>query len=115
MFALMLRRAGHNVRYLGADVPLADLVKSIQALQPRVVVLAAALAQSAARLEELPRLLKEAGQHVYLVLGGHAFSADPSLRERLHGDYTGTDLSEGVVAVTRLLSAGQAGSFTPGA
>jgi MerR family transcriptional regulator, light-induced transcriptional regulator len=103
MMALMLRRAGHNVRYLGADIPLNDLVRSIQELQPRVVSISAALSQAAARLEELPRMLKAAGLKTHLVLGGRAFSLDEKLGAHLNGDYIGTDLNTGIKAIERLL------------
>jgi MerR family transcriptional regulator, light-induced transcriptional regulator len=103
MLALMLRRAGHNVRYLGADVPLPDLVKSIQGLRPHAVAISAVLVQTLSRLEELPQLLKAAGLRTHLVYGGHAFVVDEALKARMQVDHICTDLNEGVKVIEDLL------------
>jgi methanogenic corrinoid protein MtbC1 len=106
MLALMLRRAGYNVRYLGADVPLDDLVKSVEELHPRVVALSAVLTQTATRLEELSDMLAQAKLRVQLVFGGRAFVLDEALRSRVGSDSIGigTSLAEGVSLIGRLLA-----------
>jgi DNA-binding transcriptional MerR regulator/methylmalonyl-CoA mutase cobalamin-binding subunit len=103
MLALMLRRAGHNVRYLGADTPLPDLVNAIREFRPRVVALSAVMQQSAARLSELALMLQTANINAHLVFGGRAFTLDETLGKRLHGAFIGTDLPRSIAAIEQLL------------
>jgi methanogenic corrinoid protein MtbC1 len=103
MLALLLRRAGHNVRYLGADTPLPDLVDAIREFHPRVVALSAVMQQSAARLAEFAHMLQTANLKTHLVFGGRAFTLDETLSNRLHGAFVGTDLHQSIAAIEQLL------------
>ena len=104
MLALMLRRAGHKVCYLGADIPLADLVQAIRELRPQVVAISAMLGEAVTRLEELPRLLAAANLKTHLVFGGQAFTAAESLNDHIPVDYTGADLGQGLEVIEHLLA-----------
>lgn len=104
MLALLLRRAGHHVRYLGANLPLADLVAAIKQLHPRVVALSAVLPQSAIALAPLMTTLQEAGATTHLILGGSAFR-QPEVLSLFAGNVTiGGDLREAVATIERLLA-----------
>jgi DNA-binding transcriptional MerR regulator len=93
MLALMLRRAGHNTRYLGGDVPLPDWVRAIRELQPGVVAISAMTAHSAEMLVGLESALAGVppARLPRFVLGGMGFQAGvpviPGLRaERVEGN-----------------------------
>ena len=103
MLALLLRRAGHNVRYLGANVPLADLAQAIKQMHPRVVALSAVLLQSALELAQLPTMLSEADLHTHLVFGGGAFALAEVQGSHVQGAYISTDLGQVIPVIERLL------------
>lgn len=104
MVALLLRRAGCNARYLGPDIPLADLARAVREWNPRVVALSAMMAESAQFLRDLPRYLEREGARAYLVFGGRAFSANPDLAGQLDGSIVAADLMDGLTRIERLLS-----------
>ena len=102
MLALRLRRKGRNVRYLGADVPAADLARAIRELRPRAVALSATLAESAERLADLRPLLGSLASSTRFVFGGQAFAGN-GLAQRLDFATIVKDDSDSVGAVERAL------------
>jgi methanogenic corrinoid protein MtbC1 len=103
MLALLLRRAGHNVLYLGADMPLADLVKAILQWQPRVVALSAVMLEALNQLGDLANMLQSANVRTHLTCGGHGFTLPEAHDLNLPCDYIGTDLKQSVQAIEQLL------------
>jgi DNA-binding transcriptional MerR regulator/methylmalonyl-CoA mutase cobalamin-binding subunit len=103
LVALFLRRRGRNVRYLGADVPLPDLVNAIRDWQPRVVALSATMPDAARNLEGLPALLAESGAASHFVFGGRALSASSHPVVSLRGSVVSDDIHAGVAEIERLL------------
>ena len=103
MLALLLRRAGHNVCYLGADLPLADLLKTIRERHPRVVAISAVMPQVLPSLVELATLLPANGTRPRLVLGGQALSSSEAHTMHFDCDYVGIDLLESVKAIEGLV------------
>lgn len=103
MLALMLRRRGHNVRYLGADVPMNDLIRTIVELRPSIVAVSVSMAHSLGRLDELRRAVETTGAGTHLILGGRAFALDDDPAANLKGDYAGTDIHAGIATIERLL------------
>jgi MerR family transcriptional regulator, light-induced transcriptional regulator len=65
--AIALRRRGRSVAYLGADTPVPDLMRSIEQLDPAVVVLSAVMA---GRFHHAEADLREVGARVPLALAG---------------------------------------------
>ena len=104
MLALLLRRTGHNVRYLGPNIPLADLVKTIKETRPQVVALSAVMSYAIGPLIELPRRLRDVGVTTHLVYGGRAFANEEVRSANLEVDYIGTDLATGVQVIHQLLT-----------
>lgn len=92
MLALVLRRAGYRVYFLGADTPLADLAEMARALRPLAVLLSATLPASLEPLKEARTLLKAPAP--LLVFGGRAFENQPELARSLGGLYLGNDICE---------------------
>jgi MerR family transcriptional regulator, light-induced transcriptional regulator len=97
VLAVLLRRAGFQVFYLGANTPLEDLAAMARAVEPIAVMISAASRESAHQLIDERRHLE--GVAPLLVLGGQAFNADPALADRIGGRYLARDAGE---AATRL-------------
>ncbi len=98
MVALLLRRAGLDAVYLGADTPLLDLAALVRTLRPEAVFLSAARSAAAAELAEHRELLS--GFEPVLVVGGRAFDEQ---RAVLPGAFLGNDLRKVIpVIVGRL-------------
>lgn len=103
MLALLLRRAGHNVCYLGANLPLADLIKTIRERRPRVVAISAVMSQVLPSLVELTSLLQTNTFRPHLVFGGQAFNSAEARAMHFDCDYIGSDLQGGVKAIEEIL------------
>jgi DNA-binding transcriptional MerR regulator len=83
--AIALRGRGRPVTYLGADTPVADLRRSVDQLDPAVVVLSAVIA---GRCEAARAQLRELAARIPLALGGPGAS-------RAVADAVGARLLEG--------------------
>ncbi len=104
MVALLLRRAGYNVRYLGSDIPLVELARAVRELKPRVLAVSAMMSESAQFLLDLPRHLVHEASHTRLVFGGRAFSINHDLAAQLDGSIVATDIVDGIAQIEQLLS-----------
>lgn len=98
VLAVLLRRTGFQVFYLGANTPVPDLAAMARAVAPVAVMISATSVESVHQLVDERRHLE--GVAPLLVLGGHAFNVDPALAERVGGRFLARDAGE---AVTRLL------------
>ena len=86
VFGIALNRIGWNVTFLGADTPLADLIHTIEATQPDLVVLAATVPE---RFESIVDDLATMGRGRPLALAGAGASAD--LAERAFARFLAGD------------------------
>jgi MerR family transcriptional regulator, light-induced transcriptional regulator len=111
MLTLLLRRRGWEVIFLGADVPLANLIATTRAARTQLVILVAQQLLTAATLYEMGRLLLQ--ERVPLAFGGRIFSEIPELRQRIPGHYLGDQLGgaaqlvENIMALPRIQPAPQ--------
>ena len=103
MFATLLRDAGYRVEYLGPDIPLDDLVLYAGSENPRLLILAATLADSAVDLEIFPAKLLKLIQPPLFGFGGAAFIKNPALVERSSGIYLGRNFSQSIITVKQLV------------
>lgn len=103
MLALLLRRAGHNVCYLGNDLPLADLIKTIRERRPRIVAISAVMSQALPPLVELAALLQANNIRPRLVFGGQAFNSAEARAMHFECDYIGSELQSSVKAIEGML------------
>ena len=102
ILAILLRRAGFEALYLGADTPVADLVALAKSTEPAAVLVSAT---SSASLKALRREGAELRSAAPLILfGGQAFANRPELAEELGGAHMGNDLRSVVPALTARLS-----------
>lgn len=91
MLAIMLRCDGVPTTFLGADLPTMSLVESVDALDPTVVVLYAAVEEYAGALQGAIVSVNLAGRG-HVVYGGQAF--DHAHHTDIHGGiYGGPSLS----------------------
>lgn len=102
LLTLMFRRAGWDVLYLGANVPVARFRTTVQRVNSNLVILTAQQLRTAASLLDVARLLR--GEGVSLGFGGLIFNRTPALRERIPGHFLGEHLEDAVRAVGRILA-----------
>ncbi|RDI95126.1 MerR family transcriptional regulator [Meiothermus sp. QL-1] len=98
--ALLLRRAGYTVHYLGPNTPLSDLRSFAERTGARAIVLSAA---QSVYLESLPPKALQ-GLAPLVVVGGPAAAQHPHLVERLGARYLGNnprELAERLAATLR--------------
>lgn len=89
LVSLVLRRRGWRVIYLSQNVPADHLVQEIRKLQPDMVCLSAATLASAEMLRPFCAAVQRLpAPRPRIVLGGHAFAAQPELR----GQFSGCDI-----------------------
>ena len=90
MIALMLRRHGWDALYLGANVPVVQMERTIESTHPDLVIMSAQLLNTAANLLEMARLLQE--RRIPLAYGGRIFNNIPAIRQRIPGHFLGCKL-----------------------
>jgi len=102
---LFLQRRGHNVLYLGQNVPVAQFVEEMRRLAPAAVLISATTAESVAGLIEMAEAVKgmDAPRPVF-GYGGSAFNARPELREQVDGIFMGENARVAVEQVTRAMA-----------
>jgi methanogenic corrinoid protein MtbC1 len=98
---LVLRRAGWDVIYLGANVPIAHLKETIDQLHPDLIILTAMQLITAASLLEMADFLSEQGS--LLAYGGRIFNMQSDLQQRIPGSFLGEHLASVHGAVERIL------------
>lgn len=94
MLAVMLRRQGYQVYFVGANTPVEDLGAMARELKPFAVMVSASSIDSIHHLINKRSHLQ--GVAPVLALGGLGFNADPSLAERVGGRYLGASIPEAI-------------------
>ena len=110
MLTTLLRRAGFEAVYLGADTPIADLVAMARSMRPAAVLVSATTKASVKALQQGSAELKVAAP--LILFGGQAFNDHPDLATELGGTYMGNDLRTVVPALTAQLSDSRAADRT---
>lgn len=76
--------AGFEVRYLGADVPLAEIVDAATVSSPNLIALSATMTYNVPAFRETVQALRaEFGEEVLIAAGGQAFELIPELLDEL--------------------------------
>ncbi len=105
MLSVFLVRRAWQVVYLGANVPIADLVQTVARLQPALVCLSASNMRTAQTLISTVSALNQLpAQHPYVSFGGAPFNSDEALRGQVEGHFLGTDARTAVDRIERLLA-----------
>jgi MerR family transcriptional regulator, light-induced transcriptional regulator len=106
MLAVMLRRDGYHVFYVGANTPVADLAAMARTVRPVAVLVSASSSDSVAELRRQRAHLD--GIAPIVVFGGHGFNEDPRRAEQLGGSYLGAAVPEAIVELARRVQAATA-------
>ncbi|MEI2609260.1 MAG: B12-binding domain-containing protein [Candidatus Promineifilaceae bacterium] len=102
LICLMLRRYGWDALYLGANVPVVQMERTIETTHPDLVVMSAQLLNAAANLLEMAQLLQQ--RRIPLAYGGRVFNYIPAIRQRIPGHFLGEEMEEIPHVVSRLLN-----------
>jgi DNA-binding transcriptional MerR regulator len=100
--AFLLRWAGWDVVYLGANVPLSQLDATLRLNSTRLIVSVAQTLISAASLREMAEYVN--AHEVPIAYGGGIFNLHPAITERIPGYYLGNEIAAIPQVVERLLS-----------
>jgi methanogenic corrinoid protein MtbC1 len=104
MSSLFLIRHGWNVVYLGAQVPLVDLIETARSTRPLLVCLSASTIEPAMEIISVAHSLKEACPDIPFGYGGRIFNMNPEIRSSVPGQFLGRDAREFVEIASTLLS-----------
>ncbi len=102
MVALFLLRRGWKVTYLGSNLPGDDLINTVQTVQPQLLGLSAATAESRAIALVVLRALAQLPNAPVLGYGGYAFS-DAASRVEIPGAYLGATALAACEKIEQLL------------
>jgi hypothetical protein len=102
LVALLLRYRGWPVIYLGINVPISQLDRTITSSRPDLVIFTAQQLQTAANLYEVARFL--AAENLALAYGGLVFNQNPQLRARIPGYFLGESIDQVVQSVESIFS-----------
>ena len=108
IFALLARRQGWRVSYLGQGTPLADILHLSRQAKPNVIVISITTVVGLAGL--IPWLDAANRPAMPLVFGGYLLNNLPSLREHLPGVFLGEDA---MTAVQNLASVSACETWVP--
>ena len=96
MICDILEMDGWDTVFLGATVPVEDLVDMVRRRRPDVVALSASIAPHLSRVREAIRAIREEAPEPppVIAVGGRPFLEDPELAVRLGADLTARDAAE---------------------
>lgn len=111
MTSLFLSRRGFRVIYLGPNLPVADLIETVQDLRPPLVLLSASTPEGALDIARSSRVIKLAlngaaplhgGPEVGF--GGKVFLDMPFLQDGVDGIFCGRDAEEAVAVIDQVVT-----------
>jgi DNA-binding transcriptional MerR regulator len=104
MLALLLRREGYRVEFLGQDVHVDDLLEYVRLERPALICLAASTEASARELRRVHNGLTNMRPRPKFGFGGRVFNLKPALRESIPGVFLGENLRDAVAHIRQVLS-----------
>ncbi len=105
MLALLLRREGYRVEFLGQDVNVDDLLEYARQERPALICLSASSEQSTRELGRVYAGLAALRPRPKFGFGGRVFNLKPALRETTPGLFLGETLPEAITRIRQLLGA----------
>lgn len=102
LLALLLRRRGYKVIYLGANVPAERFSETAQQARTDLVLLAAQQLPTAATLQHTAQVLTSKG--IPVAYGGRIFSLRPSITNYIPGYFLGNDIASAIDEIEKVLS-----------
>jgi DNA-binding transcriptional MerR regulator len=110
LLALLIRRRGLNVLYLGANVPISQFTDTVKNAKADLVVLVAQHLISAATLKHTALVLSS--QKIPVGFGGRIFNLRPGLSDSISGYFLGNDLIGALEGIETMLN-GQGKNHAP--
>lgn len=111
MTCLFLSRRGFRVIYLGPNLPVADLVETVQDLRPPLVLLSASTPEGALDIARSSRAIKSSlnGSGPFpgspeVGFGGKVFLDMPFLQDGVDGIFCGRDAEEAVATIDAVVT-----------
>ncbi len=103
MLSVLLRREGYQVEFLGADLPVDDMVLYAEDVLPAMIILSASFEYSARPLFKMQAMLDKLPLQPKLGFGGRFFNENQSSREQMDGYFLGATLDKAIQNVHDLL------------
>ena len=103
MLSVLLRREGYQVEFLGADLPVDDLVAFAEDVSPDMIILSASFERTARPLYKMQAKLDQLSSKPQLGFGGRYFNENPKAVKELPGVFLGVSLDDGIKNVHDLL------------
>lgn len=100
ILTFLLRRAGWDVLHLGANVPQDRMKATVEAVEPRLVIMTAEQLHTAANLLQMAWVLHR--ESVPLAFGGGIFNRLPLLQDLIPASFLGSSLEEATQAVEQM-------------
>lgn len=94
LLTYLLRRRGWEVIYLGANVPAVEFDRTVQQVQPDLVIISAQRLYTAATTLDIARLIQD--HDVNLAYGGQIFNREPDLHDIIPGHFLGSSIEAAV-------------------
>ncbi len=104
MLAVLTRKQGYRVEFLGPDIPIDDLVDYASYEHPALIVLSASSALAALEMKTAQAKLSKIRPAPVFAFGGRAFDLDPKLAAQIPGNYLGNSLEKALARVNELLA-----------
>jgi len=101
LLALLLRRRGLNVIYLGANVPVDQFANTVRDLKADLVILVAQQLITAATLQHTAQVLSS--QKIHVAFGGRIFNVHTDLPQSIAGTFLGRHLPSAIEQVELIL------------
>jgi len=103
MLSVLLRREGYQVEFLGADLPVDDLVAYAEDISPDMIILSASFEHTARPLYKIQAKLDQLPSKPQLGFGGRYFNDNPEVLKELQGIFLGTSLDDTIKNVHDIL------------
>ena len=103
MLSILLRREGHQVEFLGSDLPIDDLVAYAEDVSPDMIILSAGFEHTARPLFQFQEKLNELPKKTLFGFGGPYFNENTLARDAMQGVFLGSTLAEAIRNVHDLM------------
>lgn len=102
ILSIMLEINGWHVSYLGANMPISDLVCFILETEPDILALSVALVFNLENAEEIIRQIKDQNKDIKIVLGGMACSQLSWACKEMRADYSVSSAEQGLKSMEKI-------------
>ena len=103
MLSVLLRREGYRVEFLGADLPVDDLVAYAEDVSPDMIILSAGFEHTARPLFQFQEKLNQLTPKPVFGFGGRYFNENTEARKTVQGEFLGSTLADAIQNVHDLM------------